>query len=450
MIADLPLPQVVIKLPTSISIDHADPFETTIMPNTDLSDYVCSLLGLRAAEIQAANTELVLQHVNQVVADTAVSADDALMESGIDSLAATELANSLQRELGEGIKLPSTLIFDHPSATEVARLITQQMEAISSQQMVTADVSGFMAILRDLSVTEAQQMAQAMVLQHVNQVVAGAAVSADDALMESGVDSLAATELANSLQRELGEGIELPSTLVTHRFDTILDTDQCLSQVFDFPSAASLAEYLVQESCVKFGETHSAELFGETPPGVNTTAEEYMSSNGRVAIAALGCSAPGEGCQTADRWWHQLTTASDSLTEIPRQRFDVGLVVTCKSHHGHFVQNAEQFDHVLFGVSSNEARMTDPSQRVLLRSVLDVTTKAQHTRKSLVGASMGVFLGASGGGWSHVQQDKRQPASVFSVHGSDVAAAAGRVSYLFGLKGTHRTLHCHTRHCVHI
>ena len=50
MIADLPLPQVVIKLPTSISIDHADPFETTIVPNKDLSDYdiVCSLLGLRA------------------------------------------------------------------------------------------------------------------------------------------------------------------------------------------------------------------------------------------------------------------------------------------------------------------------------------------------------------------------------------------------------------------
>ena len=172
------------------------------------------MLRLSAAEIQAATTELVLQHVNQVVADTAVSADDALMESGVDSLAATELTNSLQRELGEAIKLPSTLVFDRPSATEVARFIKQQMATISSRQMVAADVSGFVATVRDLSVTEAQQMAQGMVLQHVNQVIAGAAVSADDALMESGVDSLAATELANSLQRELGEEIKLPSTLV--------------------------------------------------------------------------------------------------------------------------------------------------------------------------------------------------------------------------------------------
>ena len=211
MIADLPLPQVVIKLPTSISIYHAD---IEIAPNKGLSNYVCSMLRLSAAEIQAATTELVLQHVNQVVADTAVSADDALMESGVDSLAATELTNSLQRELGEAIKLPSTLVFDCPSATEVARFIKQQMAAISSRQMVAADVSGFVATVRDLSVTEAQQMAQGMVLQHVNQVIAGAAVSADDALMESGVDSLAATELANSLQRELGEEIKLPSTLV--------------------------------------------------------------------------------------------------------------------------------------------------------------------------------------------------------------------------------------------
>ena len=166
------------------------------------------------------------------------------------------------------------------------------------------------------------------------------------------------------------------------------------------------------------------------------TTNEYMSSNGRVAIAELGCSAPGEGCQTADMWWHQLTTASDNLSEIPRQRFDVGLVVTCQSRHGHFVQNAEQFDHNLFGVSSNEARMTDPSQRVLLRSVLDATTKATYTKKSLLGVSMGVFVGAGSGGWSHVQRDQHQSASVFGVHGSDVAAAAGRVSYLFGLKGT--------------
>ena len=202
---------MVIKLPTSISVYHADPFETTIAPNKGLSDYVCSMLGLSAAEIQAATTELVLQHVNQVVADTAVSADDALMESGVDSLAATELTNSLQRELGDTIKLPSTLVFDRPSATEVAHFIKQQMAAISSR---AADVSGFVATVRDLSATEAQQMAQGMVLQHVNQVIAGAAVSADDALMESGVDSLAATELANSLQRELGDTIKLPSTLV--------------------------------------------------------------------------------------------------------------------------------------------------------------------------------------------------------------------------------------------
>ena len=102
----MPLSQVVIKLPTLISLYHAESVETTNVP----SDYVCSMVGLSAAEIQAATTELVLQHVNQVITGAAVSVDDTFMESGVDSLAATELVNSLQLELGKGIKLPSTLV----------------------------------------------------------------------------------------------------------------------------------------------------------------------------------------------------------------------------------------------------------------------------------------------------------------------------------------------------
>ena len=42
-----------------------------------------------------------------------------LMESGIDSLGAVELRNELQRVIGEGGALASTLIFDHPTARQV-------------------------------------------------------------------------------------------------------------------------------------------------------------------------------------------------------------------------------------------------------------------------------------------------------------------------------------------
>ena len=49
-----------------------------------------------------------------------VDADAPLMEAGVDSLGAVELRNQLQRAVGDGVSLSSTLMFDHPTARQVA------------------------------------------------------------------------------------------------------------------------------------------------------------------------------------------------------------------------------------------------------------------------------------------------------------------------------------------
>ena len=49
--------------------------------------------------------------------------DAPLMEAGVDSLGAVELRSQLQCASGSSISLPSTIIFDHPTARQLAAML---------------------------------------------------------------------------------------------------------------------------------------------------------------------------------------------------------------------------------------------------------------------------------------------------------------------------------------
>ena len=61
------------------------------------------------------------------VAGVNIDADLPLMQAGIDSLGAIELRNELQSAAGEFVTLPSTLIFDYPTARLLFGMLTQSM-----------------------------------------------------------------------------------------------------------------------------------------------------------------------------------------------------------------------------------------------------------------------------------------------------------------------------------
>jgi acyl transferase domain-containing protein/NADPH:quinone reductase-like Zn-dependent oxidoreductase len=78
------------------------------------------------------NAQTVLSLIEEIAGQT-VSVDAPLMEAGIDSLGAVELRNQLQNAVGADV--PSTLMFDHPTARELAAHLR---EDVSSETFCSA------------------------------------------------------------------------------------------------------------------------------------------------------------------------------------------------------------------------------------------------------------------------------------------------------------------------
>ncbi|WP_327537533.1 type I polyketide synthase [Nonomuraea solani] len=92
------------------------------------ASFAARLAELSAAERQAAVTELVRARAAAVLSHdspASVPVDQAFQELGFDSLAAVELRNGLGAALG--LRLPTTLVFDHPSVRAVVDYLIRRI-----------------------------------------------------------------------------------------------------------------------------------------------------------------------------------------------------------------------------------------------------------------------------------------------------------------------------------
>ena len=108
----------------------AEPAPAPVEPNDAApGSFAGALSALAEEDRDIASLEMVRRHVASVLGCSAAELSDpqrSFKELGFDSLAAVELRNRLTRALG--LRLPSTLIFDHPTPLDVAAVVRERAE----------------------------------------------------------------------------------------------------------------------------------------------------------------------------------------------------------------------------------------------------------------------------------------------------------------------------------
>ncbi len=159
-------------------------------------------------------------------------------------------------------------------------------------------------------------------------------------------------------------------------------------------------------------------------------------------IAIVGLAGRYPGAQDLDQFWLNLAQGRDSISEVPRTRWNHDAIYDADRQRsdkvyakwGGFLDDVATFDPLFFRISPQEAQWMDPQERLFLQAAWHAVENAGYRPGSLAGQRVGVFVGAM---WSHYQLYGAQAMALgqFNPVGSTFAAIANRVSHVLDLVG---------------
>lgn len=162
-----------------------------------------------------------------------------------------------------------------------------------------------------------------------------------------------------------------------------------------------------------------------------------------IAIVGIACRVPG--AESPEALWALLERGGEAVGEVPAGRWDQasyhdsepGTPGKTYSSRAGYLPDADLFDARFFGISPREAQQLDPQQRLLMEVSYEAFEHAGIPTDQLAGTAGGVFVGVSSSEYGVLTfaRDRGVSQDAYSVTGTSTNAAAGRLSFFYGMTG---------------
>ncbi len=262
-------------------------------------------------------------------------------------------------------------------------------------------------------------------------------IDSADRLESFGIDSVMINHINARLEQDLGA---LPKTLLYER-ETVREV------------AKFLVEEVPDAVVALFGSVDEPAL----PPILDEgrvvreerSTEEKIGDIEEIAIIGIHLSYPHSA--GLEEYWENLRQGRDLVDLVPSNRWDYEEFyhpdpvaaaegkIYCK--WGGFLDHVDEFDPQFFKISSAEARMIDPQERLFLESVWCAIEDSGYTRDSLRArypkggsADVGVFVGVTTNSY-HLLAPGEWSRGNFVSPSAMPWSVANRVSYFFDFSG---------------
>jgi len=244
-------------------------------------------------------------------------------------------------------------------------------------------------------------------------------VGIEDNFFELGGKSLLAMQMTQHLLKE--RNILLP-----------------IVKLFEFPTIAQLADYLDNKQSVPSFVQDVHERARKQTEKYN----QHDSFAGKVAIIGMAGRFPG--AETIDQLWENLSNNVESISFFEKSELGPGIDPDLLDDPNYvlargIISDADKFDAAFFGINPNEAKVTDPQQRVFLELAWAALENAGYDAESYKGL-IGVYAGVGDNYYYPInllpnQDILKMVGSLAVEYGNIKDYIATRVSYCLNLTG---------------